>query len=102
MESRFGIIDNGSEVGKSLRSKQQQEQELRERAAKIDLRKRNRMEKRILLCSMAYQWNSKVDYVMKVCPNAVKVLPPLPAHMNKAGNGMKRQVTFKLEDSTSC
>lgn len=78
----------------------EEEKNLRERATKSEVKKRRRMEKRILLSSMAPQWTSTDDYVMKVCPNAVKVLPPLPPHIKK-DNG-RRRVTFKLVDTSSC
>lgn len=105
MDSGFIMMDESRRVGKILRSmkkqQQQQEEERRERAAKSEVKKRRRMEKRILLSSMSPQWNSREDYVMKVCPNAVKVLPPLPPHLMK-DDGRRRRVTFKLEDTSCC
>ena len=101
---KFIALDKTKPVGKILRStkqKLQHDKEERERVVKIEVKKRRRMEKRILLSSFDTEQTSKEDYVMKVCPNAVRVLPPLPPHIKKYG-GRRRRVTFKLEDTSSC
>ena len=106
MESRFAFASDVREMGKILRSKkkqqqQQEEKEQRERAAWSEVKKRRRMEKRIYLSSMAPQWNSMENYVIKVCPNAVKVLPPLPS-VTKNEDGKGSRGSYKMEETTSC
>ena len=108
---RFLALDEANAMDKILRSTKLQlrsEKEARERAVKVErapkneVKKRCKMEKRIVLTSLRPpQWDTGNNYVMKICPNAIKVLPPVPPHIKKDG-GKRRRVTFKLEETSRC
>jgi len=107
---KFIALDEAKAMDKIIRSTKLQLQsakEARERVVKVEraptneVKKRCKMEKRMLLTSLGPQWDTGKDYVMKICPNAIKVLPPVPAHIKKDG-GKRQRVTFQLEETSRC
>ncbi len=67
---------------------------------KSEAKKKRKMESRIFLSCYSSEWSNHHDHVLKICPNAVKVLPPVPPHIKKDSG--RRRVTFKLEETSSC